>query len=54
MATKGRSGLGPIVPTENIYAAVHIQNISHPEIIIIPKGGITKTYGVPPINYAVH
>jgi hypothetical protein len=50
VATNGRSGFGPIVPTENIKAAVHSQNTSHPEMIIIPKGGIIKTYGVPPIN----
>ena len=54
VAIIGKLGLGPIVPTENMYAAVHNQNIIHPEIITTPNGGNINIYGVPFINYAVH
>jgi len=50
----GRSGSAVISPTDAICKIVTAQVKNHETINITAIGGTRNTYGVPPINKAVH
>jgi len=50
----GKSGSAAISPTDAMYSIVTAQVKNHETINITAIGGTKNTYGVPPINKAVH